>query len=110
MKVSSVKELFEERIPQKLQAHPDVIEKIGAVFQFEVSGPEGGSWFVDLAKAGGAVGAGTSPDAKCVVSVKDSDLIALVNGSLGAGMAFMTGKIKIKGDYGLAMKLSQVLS
>ena len=109
MTVTSVKQLFEERIPQKLQKHPDVAEKIGAVFQFEVSGPEGGSWFVDLAKPGGAVGAGTSPEAKCTVAVKDADLLALVNGSLSAGMAFMTGKIKIKGDYGLAMKLSQVL-
>ena len=109
MNVSSVKELFEERIPQKLQAHPDVAEKIGAVFQFEVSGPDGGSWYVDLSKPGGAVCAGTSADAGCTVAVKDSDLIALVNGKLSAGMAFMTGKIKIKGDYGLAMKLQQVL-
>jgi putative sterol carrier protein len=109
MNVNSVRELFEERIPQKLQAHPDVAEKIGAVFQFDVSGPDGGSWFVDLATPGGAVCAGTSPDAKCTVAVKDTDLIALVNGTLSAGMAFMTGKIKVKGDYGLAMKLQQVL-
>jgi len=109
MTVSSVKELFEERIPRKLQSHPDVAEKIGAVFQFDVSGPDGGSWFVDLAKPGGAVGAGTSPDARCTVVVKDTDLLALVNGTLSAGMAFMTGRIKIKGDYGLAMKLQQVL-
>lgn len=109
MTVSSVQELFEQRIPHKLQAHPDVAARIGAVFQFEVSGPTGGSWFVDLATPGGAVGAGTSPDAKCTIAVKDTDLVALVNGTLGAGMAFMTGKIKVTGDYGLAMKLSQVL-
>ena len=109
MTITSVRELFEQRIPQKLLAHPDVAEKIGAVFQFEVTGPEGGSWYVDLAKPGGAVGAGISPDAKCTVTVKDADLVALVNGKLSAGMAFMTGKIKIAGDYGLAMKLQQVL-
>jgi hypothetical protein len=109
MTVGSLKELFEERIPQKIQAHPDVAEKIGAVYQFDVSGPGGGSWFVDLTKPGGLVGAGRSPDAKCTIAIKDADLLALVNGTLSPGMAFMTGKIKVQGDYGLAMKLSQVI-
>ena len=109
MVVASVKELFELKIPQKLQRHPDVAAKIGAVYQFDVAGPGGGAWFVDLKSPGGAVGEGTSPDAQCTIAVKDADLLALVNGSLSPGMAFMTGKIKVKGDYGLAMKLSQVL-
>lgn len=109
MTVASIKELFEERIPRKLQSHPDVAAKIGAIFQFEVSGPEGGDWFVDLATPGGAVAQGSSPDAKCTIAIKDADLLALVNGTLSPGMAFMTGKIKVRGDYGLAMKLQQVL-
>jgi putative sterol carrier protein len=109
MAVDSIKQLFEDRIPHKIQARPDVAEKIAAVFQFHVSGPEGGSWFVDLVKPGGEVAAGTSPDAKCTVSMKDADLLAMVNGKLSPQMAFMTGKIKIQGDYGLAMKLAQVL-
>jgi putative sterol carrier protein len=109
MAVGSIKELFEERIPRKIQAHPDVAEKIAAVFQFEVTGAEGGSWFVDLSTPGGRVAAGTSPDAKCTIGMKDADLLAMVNGKLSPQMAFMTGKIKIKGDYGLAMKLQQVL-
>jgi putative sterol carrier protein len=109
MAVASLKELFEERIPRKIQAHPDVAAKIAAVFQFDISGPEGGSWFVDLVQPGGRVAAGTSPDAKCTVAMKDADLLALVNGNLSPQMAFMTGKLKIQGDYSLALKLQQVL-
>jgi len=109
MAVASIRELFEDRIPHKLQAHPDVVAKIAAVFQFNVSGPEGGSWFVDCAHPGGKVSAGTSPEAKCTIAMKDGDLLAMVNGKLSPQMAFMTGKIKIQGDYGLAMKLQQVL-
>jgi hypothetical protein len=109
MTVASLKELFEERIPHKLQKHPDVAAKINAVYQFDVAGPQGGNWFVDLQTPGGRVGAGTSADAKCTIAMKDSDLLAMVNGTLSPSMAFMTGKIKIKGDYALAMKLQQVL-
>jgi len=109
MPVASLKELFEERIPHKIQARPDVAEKIGAIFQFNVSGPGGGSWFVDLVQPGGKVAAGSSPDARCTITMKDTDLLAMVNGKLSPQMAFMTGKIKIHGDYGLAMKLQQVL-
>jgi ubiquinone biosynthesis protein UbiJ len=109
MTVASLKELFEERIPHKLQAHPDVAAKIGAIYQLDVAGPEGGSWFVDLATPGGRVAQGTAPEAQCTIAMKDSDLLAMVNGKLSPSMAFMTGKIKIKGDYALAMKLQQVL-
>ena len=109
MPVASLKELFEEKIPHKIQAKPDVAAKIAAVYQFNVSGPEGGSWFVDLVTPGGKVGAGTSDHAQCTIAMKDSDLLAMVNGKLSPQMAFMTGKIKIQGDYGLAMKLQQVL-
>jgi putative sterol carrier protein len=108
MSVASIKEIFEERIPQKLQSHPDVVAKIGAIFQLDVSGPEGGSWYVDCSHPGGKVGTGTSPDAKCTIAMKDADLLALVNGKLSPQMAFMTGKIKIQGDYGLAMKLQHI--
>ena len=108
MPVATVREIFEERIPHKLLAYPDVVAKIGAVFQLNVTGPEGGSWFVDCAHPGGKVSAGTSPDATCTIAMKDADLIALVNGNLSPQMAFMTGKIKIQGDYGLAMKLQQI--
>jgi len=109
MAVANLKELFEVRIPGKIQARPDVAAKIAAVYQFDISGPEGGSWIVDLVTPGGRVAAGTSPEAKCTIAMKDTDLLAMVNGTLSPQMAFMTGKIRIQGDYGIAMKLQQVL-
>ena len=39
----------------------------------------------------------------------DSDFIDMVEGKLNGQMAFMTGKLKIKGDMSLAMKLGNVL-
>lgn len=48
-------------------------------------------------------------DADCTV-VCDLDVLEeLVSGELNPTAAFMTGKIKIEGDMGVAMKLSSIL-
>jgi hypothetical protein len=107
--VTSVKDVFEKHIPSRLQAKPDVVAKIDAVYQFDIAGPGGGRWSVDCTQPGGRVQAGSAPNAKCMVAATDQDFLAIVNGKLNAQMAFMSGKLKIQGDMGLAMKLQQIL-
>ena len=107
--VESVKQVFEVNIPERLRSKPDLIGKINAIYQFNIAGAGGGSWSVDCTQPGGVVAAGTSASARCTVSMADADFLKLVTGKLNAQMAFMTGKIKIQGDMGLAMKLQQLL-
>jgi putative sterol carrier protein len=104
MAVTSAKEIFETQLPGRLKDHPDLIQKINASYKFIVNGDEGGSWLVDLTKEGGVV-CESEADAACTITIKDQDLVNMVNGDLNPQMAFMTGKLKIKGDMGLAMKL-----
>ncbi len=110
MSVTSVKDVFEQRIPAKLQAKPDLVSKINAVYQFVIGGPDGGTWSVDCTHPGGKVQAGTAAGARCTVSASDQAFLDIVNGRLNAQMAFMSGKLKIQGDMGLAMKLQQILT
>ena len=107
--VQSVTEVFEVHIPARLKAKPDLIEKINAVYQFNIAGAEGGTWSVDCTQPGGVVVKGSAAAPRCTVSMVDADFLKLVSGKLNAQMAFMTGKIKIQGDMGLAMKLQQLL-
>lgn len=107
--VTSVKDVFERHIPAKLQAKPDLITKIAAIYQFDISGPDGGSWTVDLTSPGGRVTAGSAANARCTVAAKDADFLGIVNGKLNPQMAFMMGKLRIQGDMGLALKLQQIL-
>ncbi len=106
---ASVKDVFERHMPERLRSKPDLVTKINAVYQFNISGPGGGQWAVDCATPGGAVSAGASGTAKCTVSCADGDFLNIVNGKLNAQMAFMMGKLKIQGDMGLALKLAQLL-
>ncbi len=47
--------------------------------------------------------------ADCTIKMSLSDLTDLVGGKLDGMTAFMTGKLKIEGDMGVAMKLQSIL-
>jgi putative sterol carrier protein len=48
-------------------------------------------------------------DADCTIITSQKALVDMMNGDLNPMMATMTGKVKIKGDMGLAMKLQSLL-
>ncbi|MEL6942272.1 MAG: SCP2 sterol-binding domain-containing protein [Bacteroidota bacterium] len=48
-------------------------------------------------------------EADCTITTKAETLRKLQTGELNPMMAMMTGKVKIKGDMGLAMKLQSLL-
>ena len=105
----TVKEIFEQKIPGNIEEDPDKAKKIGAIYQFNITGEQSGNWFVDLASDAPGVHEGTSDGAKCTITVGDNDFVDIVSGKLNPQMAFMSGKLKIAGDMSLAMKLSSVL-
>jgi putative sterol carrier protein len=103
------KELFDSKIAAKIKTQPDVTKKVNAVYRFDLSGPNGGTWIVDM-KDGPTAGVRQADEAgQCTISMTDNDFCDMVGGKLNPQMAFMSGKIKIKGDMGLAMKLGQIL-
>ncbi len=110
MAAASVKEIFERHMPDRFKDKPDLVAKINAVYQFNISGPAGGQWSVDCTSQAAVISAGTAPAPKCTVTCADTDFLNIVNGKLNPQMAFMSGKLKIQGDMGLAMKLQQILT
>ena len=48
-------------------------------------------------------------DADCTISISQDDLADLLAGNLNPTTAFMTGKIKVTGDMGVAMKLGGIV-
>ena len=47
--------------------------------------------------------------ADCTLKMAFSDFDDMINGKLDGMTAFMTGKLKIEGDMGVAMKLQSIL-
>src|SRR5690349_4146865 len=108
MAAANAKEVFEKHLPSRLQAKPDVVSKINSTYKFVITGDAGGTWVVDLTKPGGAISAGEG-EAKCTITMASSDFVELMNGKLNPQMAFMSGKLKVAGDMGLALKLGSLL-
>ena len=49
------KQYFEEKIAKKLQDRPDISKAVNSVYEFNITGDNGGVWTVDLTKEPGAV-------------------------------------------------------
>ncbi|XP_005382762.1 PREDICTED: hydroxysteroid dehydrogenase-like protein 2 isoform X1 [Chinchilla lanigera] len=89
----------------------DVVKATQAIYQFELSGEDGGTWFLDLKSKGGKVGHGEPSDrADVVMSMSTDDFVKMFSGKLKPTMAFMSGKLKIKGNMALAIKLEKLMS
>ncbi len=103
----AVKAIFDE-MGKRIAAKPDLVQKVGAVFQFDVAGS--GSWWVDLKNAPGGVHAGTAEKPNCTIMMATDDFIGVMTGKMNGQQAFMAGKLKVKGDMMLATKLSLLQS
>lgn len=64
--------------------------------------------YIDAKQSPTAVSNDDAP-ADCEMHVSVKDLEKMGTGDLNPMMAFMTGKLKVKGDMGVAMKLGQVM-
>ncbi|XP_020492596.1 hydroxysteroid dehydrogenase-like protein 2 [Labrus bergylta] len=88
----------------------DVVKSTQGIYQFDLSGENPGVWFLDLKSGSGSAGQGQPPIKADVVMTMDSnDFSKMFAGKLKPTMAFMSGKLRIKGDMTLAMKLEKLM-
>ena len=80
---------------------------LGSVVKFDFG--EQGTVTLDATQIPNQVGeSGAESDCTMVISI--DDFMAMADGSLDGVSAFMTGRLKVQGDMGIAMKLAAVLT
>jgi len=91
------------------EADPAKMKGVNAVYQFELSGDNGGVFHaaLDDGKVTVVEAAHDSPSITITMAAEDFD--AMLDGKLNATSAFMAGKLKVKGDMSLAMKLQSLM-
>lgn len=99
----TVKETFDQMASR---FRPDSAKGITATIQYEITGEGGGNWSATIKDGTCAVTEGTGSNPNMTLTMAGQDWLDMLAGKLSGQMAFMSGKLKIKGDMGLAMKLS----
>src|SRR2546430_1281347 len=101
--MGSVQEFF-ETLPSRVSA--DRIAGMNNTYVFDIEGA--GTWTVALADGSLTVTDGAGENADCTVSASEETFEKIVAGEQNPTSAYMTGKLKVKGDLGAAMKLQKL--
>ncbi len=92
---------------------PERRDAVNAVLALELTGQHGGTWTIDARKEsqlGLLEGAPTAHglEARTTATMSAEDFVRLVKGELKAPLAVMMGRLKLRGDMGLAMRIAQL--
>lgn len=95
------------RMVDKYNQNPSGFAGANIVYQFDLDGE--GPYQVEIADGVAKFYDKVEKKPNCTLQLTGENLMKLVRGELNPTMAFMTGKLKIKGDLSLAMKLQSLL-
>ena len=105
--MATVKETF-EAMPGRFR--PDKAAGTNATIQYDISGDGGGTWNAVIKDGACTVNPGAAPNPNLTLSMAAQDWLDMLSGKQSGQMLFMSGKLKVKGDMGLAMKLGSMFS
>ena len=87
---------------------PAKAKGVHARYQWNLSGPHGGQWWIEVNDGTYKMGTGRIASPNVTFVAKDKDWIAVSNGQLGGTWAYLTGRLRIRGDQRLARKLGEI--
>jgi len=90
----------------------DKIKKTDGIFELQVTNgnKETATWTIDMKKTGTVYKGSANPKADVTLLLSDASLVDLASGKLNGQKAWMTGKLKAKGNLMLATKLDGIVS
>jgi putative sterol carrier protein len=100
----SARQFFEE-LPAK--ADRGRASDLTASYRFEIE--DAGTWRVDV-RGGAVTVAESDAPADCMIATDEKTFLGIVSGEQNPMGAFMTGKIRVDGDMGLALRLRDLIA
>jgi len=103
--MATVKETM-DLMPTRFKA--DRAQGVNAVIQYDISSEGGGSWHATIKEGSCTMTQGPAASPTLTLTMTAQDWLDMSAGKLSGQMAFMQGKLKLKGDMGLAMKVGSI--
>ncbi|MCD8509478.1 MAG: SCP2 sterol-binding domain-containing protein [Bacillus sp. (in: Bacteria)] len=104
----AVKEKFQQLV-SRVKEDPSHISDLNVTYQFNLEGEDGGTYQLKFADQTVEYAETPSFDPEITLEMSDKNFLKLVEGDLNPTVAYMGGKLKVKGELGLALKLNSVL-
>lgn len=105
MELSSVSEIF-DKMPTVFNAA--AAGGLDAVFQFNITGDQGGDYYVAIKDNACTVDKGVHAAPSVTLSLAGEDWIDICSGKLDGMTAFMSGKLKATGNIMLAQRIKSL--
>jgi putative sterol carrier protein len=106
--VATPTDIFNE-INSRLATDPSKAGTTAATYRFDLSGEDGGEFHIVLKDGKGEAGAGAPENPNTTIAMAASDFVGMATGTMNPMLAFMGGKLKVRGDMALAMKLQTLM-
>jgi len=103
--MSDVRNFFEGLAAK---VNKDRIAGMNSTFQFTITGDDAQTWNIKIADGEVAVNEGAADAANVEIIMADADFADLIAGKLNSMAAFTSGKLKVKGDMTLSLKLGPI--
>ena len=86
----------------------DKAKGVHASYQWELSGPNGGDWWLIVNDGTYNTGSGKIHNPNVTFLASDEDWVAMSNKTLNVSWAYLTGRLKIQGSHRLVKELDKI--
>ena len=86
----------------------DKAKGVRASYQWELSGPNGGDWWLIVNDGTYKTGRGKIHNPSVTFVASDEDWVAMSNKTLNVSCAYLTGRLKIQGSHTLVKELDKI--
>ena len=87
---------------------PTKAKGVHARYQWDLSGPNGGQWWIEVNDGTYKMGKGQIEHPNVTFRASDKDWVAICHDQLSGTWAYLTGRLKVRGDQNVARKLGEI--
>lgn len=108
--MTTAREIVEQKLKKRITEKTELTKGIGMPVALELTGSGGGTWVLDCSQQPATLSESSKGNVTTTITMDAKVFEDMASGSLNPQMAFLSGKVKVTGNLGVAIKLGQLLT